>query len=88
MGGNEIVFTSFAILRCIRWSVVSWFNDFWCAHRCWFTRTCAHGVVLEGLVLEADLLMAVLLSRVVTVGGDGLFSLLVSLYSSRKTSLS
>jgi uncharacterized membrane protein YbhN (UPF0104 family) len=45
-------------------------------------------VLLKGLVLEVELLMAVLLSTVVTVVSDRLFSLLVSLYSSRKTSLS
>jgi uncharacterized membrane protein YbhN (UPF0104 family) len=44
--------------------------------------------LLKGLVPEDDLLMAVLLSRVVTVGGDGLFFLVVSLFSVRKTSLS
>ncbi|MFT7260179.1 MAG: uncharacterized membrane protein YbhN (UPF0104 family) [Glaciecola sp.] len=44
-------------------------------------------VLLKELVPEADLLMAVLLSRVVKAGCDGLFFLLVSLYSFRKTSL-
>jgi hypothetical protein len=44
-------------------------------------------VLLKELVPEGELLIAVLLSRVVTAGGDGLFFLLVSLYSFRKTSL-
>ena len=43
--------------------------------------------LLKGLVPESDLLLAVLLSRVVTVGGDVLFFLLASLLSYREPGL-
>ena len=41
-------------------------------------------ILLKGLVSESDLLLAVLLTRVVTVGGDVLFFLLASLIPAKE----
>ncbi len=43
-------------------------------------------VLLRGLVLESDLLLAVLLSRLVTIGGDVLFFLFALRFSNRESS--